>query len=1779
MSRYLESTIFRTSKFSIATCVAVLGFVVGPLALLSAQSGNRLNYLDDPTNPYYVHQDFPKLTTPQWMGEEGVDAVIVLAIDDMNDSAKYENYLRPILDRLKAIDNRAPVSIMTNRIDPQDPQLQSWLKEGLSLEVHTWDHPCPCLANSHFAAALETYHKCVDVMASIPHNRPVAFRMPCCDSMNTPSPRFYAEIFNRPTTAGNFLTIDSSVFQVFTSTDSALPRDAVVRPDGRPRFEHYIPFPNFANKIENYPYPYLIGSTCWQIPCMVPSDWEAQHVQAPNNPETVRDMKIALDLAVLKQGTLSLVFHPHGWIRNEQIVELIDHAVTRYGKRVKFMTFAEVNERMERVLLRGNSLRAPNGGDNGVRLIDLNNDGYLDVVVGNSKEKLTRVWLQEERRWKDLAFPLCLVDKAFGAPRGRFGVMLDDTGTGEGEGETDRRSGQRHSEGSLELVGGESAQQAGGAVVLVADAEDGPMAWRFHQDTWVHDKLFLEELPKDGTSLVQVDGRDLGLRLRDFDGDGQCELLQSRPGDNRVWRWNQRKARWVLAEFQLPNGVHLVDEDGRDAGLRFVDVDSDGIDDVLFSNAQQYRLQLARFSNDWRFVGWPVTAQAATRSEGNNIPPIVRDGPLDGAINNGVWFAKRTMWAQNEDTAILPDKVDRRPFDDLLGDLAAIPAPRSPQQSLLAMTTRADMQIDLVASEPMVADPVAFDWGPDGRMWVVEMRDYPSGMDGQGQPGGRVRVLTDTDGDGRYDQSQIFLDQIPFPTGVKVWRTGILVTAAPEIFYAEDTDGDGVADHRETLYRGFVEGNQQHRVNGLQWGLDNWLHIANGDSGGMVTSLKTGQAIPIGGRDLKIKPDTGELMAESGMTQYGRTADDWGHWFGCNNTYPIWHYVLSDSDLQRNPHFVPREIRNHVSVTPGAAPVFPTSRTLPRFNDFHMVDRFTSACGLAIYRDRWLGESFVGNYFVCEPVHNLVQREVMTRSGVTFQSQRAADEQDREFLSSADHWFRPVMARTGPDGALWIADMYRLVIEHPEWIPAQWQAKLDLRAGDNMGRIYRVFPKSDSVRSMPRLDRMSQAELVMALESDNGWVRDMAQQMLIWNADAATPELLARLMQESTRPLARLHALATLQGIGRLSDATLGLGLKDAESGVRQLAFRLSGERLSTSSVLRETAIQQVKQETELPVLFSATLAMGDTDREDFARAVMKQVADQLADTYLQQAAISSIHARNLPALMEGLLSDWQPSPDSNLEAGRRELWSSLLRYTVASGNQELFQSFVQVLLPADDDPAGTGLAAAVKQRLQQDPAGNLWRIQALTELLNGVKDGEVTNWKPEFIARLEQIFVLVDKLVADDEPIVAEQVALAELLGRVKWNPSAAQQRLRQWLSPQTAPEVRSATVRSLARFDDEMVVEYYLEQWSSHSPTLRHEILDVIFSRNHWIKSFLQAVQDGRIPRSHLDATRRQQLVQHRTNSVRQLAGEVLAASVQSNRQTVIDEYAAPQENVADVDRGRVVFRQHCASCHQLEGVGYRVGPDLAAFMDKSDQGLLTAILDPNRAIEDRYQEYLVLGTDGRQHRGMISSETSNSLTLLGQEGKTVELLRNEIEEMAASGLSLMPEGLEKDVTPTAMADLLKYLRSSVPPHKVFPGNEPDYPFVRDDGSIRLLATNARIYGPTLVFEQPYRNLGFWGSAEDRAVWSIRVPKAGRYEITLDYACANEAAGNRFVIQVAGQSVGGVVPGTGSWDEYSWHDVGFVQLEEGEHELTFRSEGPFEGFLLDLRSVILAP
>ncbi len=1731
--------------------LSLLVLLVSSSAL--AADGNRLAYLDEPLNPYYPHRNFPKLITPQWVGEDGVDCVVTLAIDDMRDPAKYEAFLRPILDRLKKIDGRAPVSIMTCQVKPDDPQLQTWLKEGLSIECHTFDHPCPCLKDSSLKTAKETYDKCVDLISQIPNNKPVAFRMPCCDSLNTPSPRFWAEVMNKTTPAGNFLQIDSSVFNIITAQDKELPKEITLLPSGEERFRRYIPFKNFVNTIEDYPYPYVIGRMCWEFPCVVPSDWSAQHVQKPNNPDTVRDLKLALDAVVLKKGVYNLVFHPHGWIRSEQIVDLIDHAVTKHGKKVKFLTFKECAERINKLAYDEAMEKWPDWreSDLGIRFVDFNNDGLMDIVAGHGRAAFAKLWQPESVSW------------------------------------------QRFDMGGLSVSGNkEDAFQLLSKDGSVAVGDLGALEFDVKKGDWRAVGVFL---PSQSSERLRVIGDDsggtVGVQFRDLDGDGISEVIASSTNGSLVCKLDDRHFFNALP-FTLPSGVYRNQKGPRDAGLRLIDLNSDGKLDCLFSNTERYCLYLFKNMKE----GWATKVFDEVRGKETGTAPVIPPFVRADGTNNGAFFHSGALCVINEDTARLPNHVQIITFAEMLKSgvgfqpaqkkesgakpedeetrAGKMPSPLSPAEALASFTLRPGMKIELVASEPLIVDPVAFDWGPDGRLWVVEMRDYPNGIDWHkegdpiGKPGGRVKVLSDTDGDGKYDDAKIFLDDVPFPTGVKVWRKGILVTAAPDILYAEDTDGDDKADVRKILYHGFGEGNQQHRVNGLRWGLDNWLHVGNGDSGGQIKSELTGEQVNVGGRDLRIRPDEGKLETTSGNTQFGRERNDWGDWFGNNNSNPIFHYVLDDHYLRRNPHSAPPAVTRHIQAAPGVAPVFPKSRTLARFNDLHTANRFTSACSTTIYRDDLLGPDFTGNFFVCEPVHNLVHREPITADGVSFRAERAADEKESEFLASNDNWFRPSMVRTGPDGAIWISDMYRFVIEHPKWIPPETQKKLELRAGDDKGRIYRVIPVGAKPPAVRWLDKMKTEELVGQLESSNGIIRDLAHQMILWSDDKSAVEPLQSLVKISAKPQARLQALCALDGLGELKEETLLTALGDEHPGVRRHAIRLAEPLLEKSPKISAAVLKHV-DEAEPTVRLQMAYSLGEWNDPRAAHALAKIALASQSDPYITAAVMSSINKANAEEVLAMVLGGKKG------EAPPQKVVEKLLTTATALGDDKVVQrTIAKIVRPTDDKfaPWQYSALAAMLDVLNRKGA-------KLEPLLDETSKSNVQRMHKQsrFHVSLQAAQYLLPE-PRDSEPFTVG-LPMIRLLGRGLGDDAEDLKLLGHLLMPQTPADVQTEAVQAMARTKKMEAAESLLTNWASHTPALRGQILDSLMARETWTVALLDAIEKGTLPAAQMDARRRQQLLSHASPKIRTRAEKVLAGAVDANRTKLIEQYKPALTAAGDKEKGKAVFAKRCANCHRLEGVGHLVGTDLSAMTNRALDVYLIAILDPNRAVEDRYLDYTALTSDGKTASGILTSETGNSITLAQPEGKQVQILRNELEQLKSTGKSLMPEGVEKDITLAEMTDLLTYLRGSGPPPKQFPGNKPEVvrPFV--DGSIRLIAMNARIYGPTVVFEEKYRNLGWWSSQEDHAAWNLDVEQPGEYRVQLDCACADGAAGDSYVISIAGQTLGGKVPGTGTWDTYKSLTAGTVKLAKGPAELLIRSDGPIKSALMDLRGIRLVP
>lgn len=1541
-------------------------FIIPAQLAFCASSANRLTYLDE-DDPFYPHLKFPKLTTPQWVREDGVEAVVILAIDDMRDTPKYEEMLRPILERLKKIDGRAPVSIMCNSLAVTNEHLQAWLKEGVSLEVHTLTHPCPLLAQSNFTAAADTYHRCVELMNNIPGNKAVAFRMPCCDSMNSPSPRFYAEIFNRVSSSGQFLTIDSSVMNITTANDKSLPRDVVFDADGRERFRKYLPaetnaatrvsMKSFVTTIEDYPYPYVIGRLCWQFPAMAPSDWESRNLQGDNNPKTIEDWKAALDATVIKQGTFSFIFHPHGWIRSSQMVEFLDYAISKYGKRVKFLNFREAQERIDKHLLAGNPLRAADGKDNGVRILDLNDDGYLDVLIGNQSTRKTRLWNAKTRAWTETEFPTSVDGVRFGIVRAAAKPVAF--------------------KGSL---------------------------WEFDGQKWVEQRDLLKGLTIDGKPVMTVeDNRDRGVRFRDTDNDGQCELLVSNDKQNAVLGWSESEHTWKRLSYALPENTSIVDAEGQDAGLRFVDLNADGFDDVLFSDPARFSLHqfIAKANQrlNWK-VGWNDQLFAGVRGQTHaDIPPIVRSGPYR---NNGVWFRSGHMWIQNEDTAHLPDKVDRRSFRQLL--TAEQPQPKSPEDSLASIKVRDGFALELVAAEPLITDPVAFEWSADGRLWVVEMHDYPLGVDGK--PAGRVRFLTDTNNDGRYDSSTIFVDGLLYPTGLYPWRKGVIIAAAPDLFYAEDTNGDGKADVRRVLFTGFTKGNPQHLVNGFDYGLEGWLYGANGDSGGSIMTGSGAQATTdIRGRDFRFQPDQLGFEAIEGQTQFGRHRDDWGNWFGNNNPTWVWHYYLPDRYLARNPQLAVKTTKQ-VLGGPEGTRCFPISRMMQRFNDHWQANHVTSGNSPTPYRDDFFGPDFATSVFISEPVHNLVHREVLEPDGITFKSRRAADETSSEFLASTDNWFRPTMLKTGPDGALYIADMYRLVIEHPEWITKDIQQRLDLRAGSDMGRIYRVYPKSNQPRKIPRLDVLDTKALVEVLKSPNGWQRDTAQRLLIERGDrAAIPLLRQSILSTSSTPLASLHALYTLNGLSALTLNDLILAWKHPHAGIREHGVRLSEghareieQRLETAKGLPEFI--NLAKDPSVRVRYQLALSLGELGPR--AGSLLAALANRDADQPAVQTAIMTSAPKHLDSMFKSITvgrDSIEPTPG---------VIEGVMKLAVAQGEE----------------------TKAVKYLSQSATAGDAASFAAMAGLLDALaqKNLSFESLIQKHEAKsLDNLFDAARRAVSTDDCPESKKLAAIRLLGRDHKDLS----RLSSLLGLQHSATLQRAAMDQLIKTRADHVGELLLEHWQHSSPNRKADILNALIGRPKWATTLLSAIEAGKVLPAEIGAAHQQKLKLISDDGIGERA-QKLFTSVRTDRKALLKDYAKVGQINGEASRGALLYQQQCASCHRFKEQGTELGPDLGTVANKSVDALLVAILDPNEAIESRYINYLASTKDGRELNGIIISESANNITLRATGGTDETILRTDLQELKSTGLSLMPEGLENALPPPAMADLLAYILS---------------------------------------------------------------------------------------------------------------------------------------------------
>ncbi|MDF1858674.1 MAG: neutral/alkaline non-lysosomal ceramidase N-terminal domain-containing protein [Verrucomicrobiales bacterium] len=1072
------------------------------------------------------------------------------------------------------------------------------------------------------------------------------------------------------------------------------------------------------------------------------------------------------------------------------------------------------------------------------------------------------------------------------------------------------------------------------------------------------------------------------------------------------------------------------------------------------------------------------------------------------------------------------------------------PPPVEKAEALETIRVPEGYEVELFASEPHVFDPVDMAWDRHGNVWVVEMADYPTGVDGK--PGGRVRrllqptaipFLGDLPGSPKFlfRESTVFLAGLKFPNSVLPWQDGVLVVTADRILFARDTDGDGGADEQKAIITGFDSGNAQHQLGGLEWGLDGWVHVGNGGSHGALTSTITGQSVELGSRDFRFRPDTGEIELLSGEAQYGLTRDDWGNWFACNNSKPWWHYALADEYLRRNPHVRYPDTKVLLGTEPVAGPVFPTSKTVSRFNDYDAANRFTSACGLNFHRDELPGQEGAGQLFVAEPVHNLVSRLALSPGGATFEGSRLPGEVSSEFFSSTDNWCRPTSIRTGPDGAVYVVDMYRHVIEHPQWIPEIRQRRINLREGHDRGRIYRISSGAEEREPRRPVASIPLEELAAALDDRNGTYRDLIHQELLYRNDKAVATELRELALSASHPEARAQALAALEGLGALDPPTLTTSLTDSHPGVRKHAIKMAGAFPDSEPILN--VLTSLTEEANAQVLQQLAYTLGEIPSPRAGKA-LGEILTNTSDTYIIFAGLSSLPLHT-GTVARAAAPHFATLPDSTLEG--------IFRTAKGVGDED---SLALLLSRVDSLSA---LARAL----------NAIDLKALAKTGN-----------PELkhaLAGLDALFASAGTRLQSDQSTLTEKQDAVRVMGASAkhFDPDIAA--LISQLKATRPGELQMAAASRLEVLGSDHIPEKVFAIRDQIGSTAWTAFLDATTRRNSWTRKLLEEASTHADIVRAITPTQRIALLHHRDETVREQAEQIFQSDSGSSRAEVLDRFQSSLERKGDIGQGQVHFTTLCSSCHKVEETGFHVGPDLTALTNKSKEALLLGIIDPNAAVEGKYALHVAETTDGQSLSGVLSSETGTSLTLLGAGGLSRSILRNELTSLKNTGLSLMPEGLEAALNEQGMADLLAFLQNTGSGNRVVPDQH---------GSINLTSQKASASGPMLHHDATTDAFSRI-TRKDSLTWSVSSLPVGRYAIFFHAGldAAEIPASDSFQLQFGDETVFGTVEKTGSLRRMRKRQFGEVTVPnaKGETQITFRHE--LTKGQVSIREIVLIP
>jgi putative membrane-bound dehydrogenase-like protein len=944
----------------------------------------------------------------------------------------------------------------------------------------------------------------------------------------------------------------------------------------------------------------------------------------------------------------------------------------------------------------------------------------------------------------------------------------------------------------------------------------------------------------------------------------------------------------------------------------------------------------------------------------------------------------------------------------------------SPVDAQKKFTVPEGFEMRIFAAEPMVVNPVAMTWDARGRLWVLELYEYPHGAAPGTKGRDRIKILEDTDGDGVADKVHVWADGLSLATGLVLGNGGAYVGQAPDLLFLSDTDGDDRADKREVVMTGFGKEDRHELLNGFTWGPEGDLYMTHGvftystvknpndpDDDGVLMNAAVARFNP---RSKKF-----EVFADGTSNPWGVDFDRAGNAF------------VSACVIDHFFHLAP----GGLYARQAGQPNFPYAyEVLPSIVDHR--HKMAAYCGVQIYQGNqfpaeWSGRALMGN------IHdNSVHADQLTPKGSSF-----VDSKWKDLVRANDGWFRPTMQLVGPDGAVWISDWY-------DRYPCYQNAVADPEGVDReYGRIWRVVYTGDQpgkpVPSRPSVDmdlaKLSSADLVQQLANPNVWQRRMAQRLLNEVRDGSTVARLERLFAEGSTSEARMAAFWTLGSSGFLSENLLAKAVGDREPAVRTWAARWIGEkRLGSDEWLGRLE----------------TLAR---DPDSGVRSAVATACRQLVSGQLTVNA-KLPHGGEMPntgAVLAGLVEASHAGDDRTIDF---LIWMAAEPQVMAQPDTALdwFVDNGEANMPL----AGTLIAKFMRRICdQRDPAG-LDRALGFLERLTGddaplatrALDGLIEGQQGKVLTPTQATEPVIKKLLASKD---AGLVARAQQLGSF-WGDASAVRASLVRIGDASASEadriaaIRTArrlktdetrnallavfqgnasdtlkveAVRGLADVGENDTAQQLLQKWASLSPKVRAAVAELCATRGNWKWPFYAAIERGDVKRGDIPPTVIRDLATAKNDFERGKAIQLFGRVNQSSEEK-LKLIAAKRKIVVagpvDIAAGHEVAKRNCFICHKLYGEGAEVGPDLTGVGRSSLDALLHNVVNPNEIIGAGYEQVVVETKDAQSFSGRMIENTATHVKLVMAGPSEAVIDKAKVKNLTVTQLSAMPEGLEQ-------------------------------------------------------------------------------------------------------------------------------------------------------------------